>query len=102
MRKWEYSCKCFQHVRTLIENNDESTSQCFKIMDALECCCDELAPDDREEWYFYDAFRDMKSEIHEEIEYMDESDYESCQNTVNNFLEEFYDLCDSANVWLEL
>ena len=102
MRKWDFKCKCFTDVRKLIDEDVRTVSQCFKIMDALECCCDELTPDSRNEWIYYEDFRDMKSEIHEEIEYMDENDYESCENTVNNFLEEFYDLCDSANVWLEI
>ena len=100
MRKWDYTCKLFKDVRKLINEGVETTSQCFSIMYVLEGCCDELTHNNRSKWIYYDDFRDMKSEIHEEVEYMDENDYESCVNTVDNCLEEFYDLCDSANVWL--
>lgn len=72
------------------------------IMTELESCCDEITPDNRSEWIYYDEFRDMKSEIHKEIELMDEDDYESCEMTVNDFLENFYNLCDEARVWLGL
>lgn len=102
MKKWDFNCNCFKEVRKLIDEDIRTVSQCFKIMDVLECCCDELTPDNKSEWIYYDAFIDMKSEIHDEIEYMDETDYESCEDTVNYFLGEFYDLCDSANVWLTI
>lgn len=52
------------------------------------------------EWNWYGAFREMEADIFDEIDYMDEDDCESCEMTVNNFLEEFYDLCDEANVFL--
>lgn len=99
---WDFTCKEFKNVRNLIDECIETTRQCMLIMQGIESCCDELTPDDKEEWGFYDDFRDLKSEIHEEIEFMDEDDYESCEYTVNNYLQEFYDLCDSSRVWLEL
>lgn len=102
MRKWDFVCDKFKQIREMIDEDIETTQQCIDIMTHLECCCDELTPDNRADWYWYDDFRDMKSEIHEEIEYMGEDDYESCERTVNNFLEEFYDLCDEANVFLAL
>lgn len=100
MKKWEYECKYFAEVRELIHDGDRSPRTCLSVMQAIEECCDELTPDDRKEWLWYDAFRDMKTEIHEEIEYMDNDDYESCEHTANYYLNEFYDLCDVANVWL--
>lgn len=98
MRKWEITCYKFKKVRELINQNIETPKQCILIMNEIESCCDELTPNNKFDWVFYDEFRDLKSEIHEEIELMDEDDYYSCKNTVNNYLSEFYDLCDYANV----
>ena len=100
--KWNYTCNRFKHVRELINQDIEICRQCMLIMAELEGCCDELTPNGKEDWIFYDNFRDLKSEIHEEIELMDDTDYESCENTVNSYLQEFYDVCDSAKVWLEI
>ena len=101
MANWKYECKTFSKVRALIA--DESRKNiCIFIMAALEECCDELTPDDRENWEYYEYFRNLKSEIHDEIECMDEDDYEVCKNTVNNYLTEMYDLCDEADIWLAM
>lgn len=102
MREWNYVCNGFKQVREMIDEDIETPRHCFEIMTQLECCCDEITSGNRQAWVWQDAFFDMKAEIHEEIEYMDEADYESCERTVNNFLEEFYDLCDEANVFLAL
>lgn len=99
---WDYTCYRFKEVRELINKEIETPRQCMLIMTELESCCDELTPDKRSEWIYYDEFRDLKSIIHEEIELMDEDDYESCERTLNNYLEEFYNICDEARVWLEL
>lgn len=100
--KWNYTCNRFKRVRELINEEKETPRQCMLIMTELESCCDEITPDNRSEWIYYDEFRDLKSMIYEEIELMDEDDYESCEITVNDFLEDFYDLCDEARVWLGL
>lgn len=100
--KWDYTCNRFKRVRELINEKKETPRQCMLIMTELESCCDEITPDNRSEWIYYDEFRDFKSMIYEEIELMDEDDYESCEITVNGFLEDFYDLCDEARVWLGL
>lgn len=100
--KWDYTCNRFKRVRELINEKKETPRQCMLIMTELESCCDEITPDNRSEWIYYDEFRDFKSMIYEEIELMDEDDYESCEITVNDFLEDFYDLCDEARVWLGL
>lgn len=100
--KWDYTCNRFKRVRELINEKKETPRQCMLIMTELESCCDEITPDNRSEWIYYDEFRDFKSMIYEEIELMDEDDYESCEITVNDFLEDFYDLCDAARVWLGL
>lgn len=99
MNKW-MTCNSFSKIRELIEEEIKTPTQCMKIMYALESCCDELTQNKKEYWIFYDAFRDLKSEIHDEVELMDEYDYESCKDTTNCYLDEMYDLCDAARVWL--
>lgn len=99
--KWEKSIvERFSKVRKMINEGIETPDYCMEIMYAIESCCDELTPDSENEWIFYDDFRDLKAEIHEEVEYMDEEDYETCMETVNYYLSKFYDLCDIARVWL--
>lgn len=100
MGKWNKTCNSFKKVREMINNSDETPACCMAIMYAMESCCDELTPNEEENWEFYDDFRDLKAEIHDEVECMDDGDYESCEETVNSYLDELYDLCDSAKVWL--
>lgn len=100
MSKWNKTCYSFREVRHMLLENIETTEHCVKIMYALENCCDELTPNYRKDWIFYDDFRDLKANIHDEIEYMDENNYESCEWIVNGWLDDFYDLCDAAKVWL--
>lgn len=102
MARWNKTCKSFKKVRDMIAEDIETASHCMKIMYAIESCCDELTPNDEADWIFYDDFRDLKQEIHEEVEFMDETDYESCESTVDHYLGELYDLCDSAGVWLTI
>lgn len=100
--KWRYTCERFKDVRKLLNQDIETCRQCRLIMYELESCCDEITTDGKKDWIFYDEFRDFKSEIHDEIEYMDDTDYISCEGIVNSYLQEFYDLCDSARVWLDI
>lgn len=102
MKTWDYSCTSYLKVRELIDQEIKTTDHCVKIMQALEECCNELTPSDRRDWDFFDEFGDLKSEIHESAELMDSDDYETCEDTVNYYLSELYDLCDAANVWLEI
>lgn len=102
MRKWNKVCRSFSKVRNLINEDIKTTEQGIKVMYAMENCCDELTSNDNTEWVFYEDFRDLKSEIHDEVESMDEQDYEACEDTVNYYLGELYDLCDTAGVWLTL
>lgn len=102
MGRWNKTCHSFKRVRDMIGEEIETASHCMKIMYAMENCCDELTSNNEAEWSFYDDFRDLKTEIHDEVEFMDEDDYESCEDAVNYYLGELYDLCDSAGIWLEL
>lgn len=100
MNRWNKTCHSFKEVREMLNEDIKTTRHCMKIMYALESCCDELTTNGTEDWEFYDDFRDLKAEIHEEVELMDEDDYESCESMVDCCLAELYDLCDVARVWL--
>lgn len=100
--KWDFTCNGFKRVRELITQNINTSKQCILIMEGLENCCDELTPDNRTDWIWYDEFIDLKTAIHEEIELIDEDDYEDCEMITNSLLQEFYNLCDEARVWLVL
>lgn len=96
MNKYDRVCLAFEDVKRLIK----AEKRYLEIMYAMERCCDELTPNDAENWEFYDYFRDLKSEIHEEAELMDENDIVSCEDTIMNCLEEMYALCYNARVWI--
>ena len=97
MAKWKVDISNeFDKVRKML-CDAETGKDC--IMYELERCCDVLTPDSKADWIWYNSFRDLKSEIHEEVEYMDD-DFELCEDIVNAWLNEFYDLCDNAKVWL--
>jgi hypothetical protein len=100
--KWKFDIsEYFENVRELMDEEIETPRQCMLILNELEKCCDALTPDARTWWVYYEDFRDFKTEIHEAIELIDDEDsYEDCMETVNYYLTDFYDLCDSARVWL--
>lgn len=100
--KWDFNIsEEFSTVRDLIEDETETVEQCVSILDALRECCHTLTPYSERDWGFYTDFMDLKEEIDEEVECMDkDDDYNVCETTVNYYLNEFYDLCDNARVWL--
>lgn len=100
MARWDKKCRGFSWVREMIEADIETTEHCMKILSRLEQCCDELTPDSAQDWDWYDEFRDLKTEIHEEIGFMEGESYEDAVETVDGCLHDFYDLCDAARVWL--
>lgn len=107
MGNWKYECKGFLQVREILakeivaqEPYTEIVEHYKEILTALESCCDELTPESKADWVFYDAFKDLKEEIREEMELLGPDDYESGEETVNGLLGEMYELCDSASVWL--
>ena len=102
MAIWNKTCNDFKNVRYAILDamEEESVESCIKVMHEMCKCCDELTPNDDMYWEFYDEFRDLKWEIHEASEYMYGEDYKTCLDVINVYLDEMYDLCDVARVWL--
>ena len=102
MSRWEKTCRHFKQVREAIQEQAETVDQCIEILRLMESCCQEISPDHESDWDFFEEFRDLKSEIHEQIEMLDGEDYDACEDAVDFYLNELYDLCDNANVWLDL
>lgn len=100
MKKWAKNCYSFERVRELCRQPEESVDICKKIMAALVTSCNELIPDP-ELWPFGESFEELRDAILEEMELMcSEDEYEECEDTVNHYLDEMYELCDVAGVWL--
>ena len=88
MVKWDKRCTEFKKVREYInaEEND-------KILPALLDICKKYAEED---WDFADDF----DRLAEDIEVVADDDLDD--DDIDFYLDDFYDLCDAARVWLEL
>ena len=93
MAKWVKTCKEFADVRELIEKVDS-----VGIMKSLLNICRKYSMD--EEFDFAYDFEMLGDEI--EVELLDEEDVKEDEGVVDYYLGEFYDLCDSARIWLAL
>lgn len=100
MKNWVYTCKNFKKVRNLIDEGEETSQNCLKILWELKNCCNELSKLNLTNWFFQDLFEDLKSEIQEDLALVDTNKYEDCEYFTNYYLKEFYDLCDTSCVWL--
>lgn len=87
MARWDKRCTEFTKVRKYInaEEND-------KILPALLDICKKYAEED---WDFADDF----DRLAEDIEVVADDDLDD--DDIDFFLDDFYDLCDAARVWLE-
>lgn len=88
MARWIKKCEEFARVREMIFLEVKNV----EIMKALAEICRKYA---NQKWLFADDFSNLCSEIDSAMEDADE-------DTVNYYLDEFYDLCDSSRVWLGL
>ena len=90
MAKWNTTCIEFKQVRELIENDGDNN----EILSLLAKICRKLTTVDED--FEYD-FEDLADEIEIGI---DDSDLDD--EVVDYYLDEFYDLCDAARIWLGL
>ena len=100
MKNWVYTCKNFQKVRKLIKEGEETSQNCLLILKEIQNLCDELASLNLRNWLFHGSFKDLKTEIQEDMELMNTNDYEECKDNTDYYLREFYDLCDISCIWL--
>ena len=88
MSKWVKTCEEFVIVREAIDREDYNA-----IMHGLLAICKKYAEED---WEWKEEFGRMAEEL--EIDVDDDLDEE----TVEYYLNDFYNLCDAARVWCEI
>lgn len=91
---WRKRCVEFARVRELIDN-ENNWLFLDSIMTSLIQICDKYAAEDED---FGEDFERLAEEMREGYEGNDDFGLEDAEF----WLDEFYDLCDSARVWLEL
>ena len=88
MTMWKKKCMEFTEVRKAI--NEGRTKD---IIEMLIKICDKYG---KQKWLYAESFATLSEEIQEEV------DGDADEDTVDFWLNEFYDLCDAAKVWLEV
>ena len=86
--RWKSRCKEWKEVRQMIWEGDTSG-----IMKSMLKICKKYA---EQKWDFADDFERMVEDL--EVVVDDDLDDEE----VDYYLNDFYDLCDYAGVWLEV
>lgn len=111
--KWNVICYSFKETRKALEAYDdfESVDNGSKILKSLLKNINEILRKLDEEWN--EPFIDLKKEIETEIgdigicdnndaAELDKCDLEEIEYIINLLLNDMYDLCDSARVWLHV
>ena len=93
MSKWNMECEEFKGVRKMInEDNPDYENIINKLVDI----CKKYAKQTK--WNWHESYADLVENIEEDLQFMDD-DWESW---IDYYLNEFYDLCDAAKVWLAI
>lgn len=90
MARWDYTCREFKAVRDILESDTPDTMEIIRKL--IEIC----AKYEEKKWDFADDY----AELREELEAVADDDLDD--DEVNYYLDEFYDLCDSAKVFLDI
>ena len=93
MAKWVKTCKEFSDVRELIKKVDS-----VGIMKSLLNICRKYSRDKKFD-FAYD-FETLGDEI--EVELLDEDNVGEDEDVTDYYLDEFYNLCDAARIWLAM
>lgn len=105
MSKWEYDLKFHgTALRELVVEGDSSKENCEKILQQISNCCEYLQKtitEEDKEWYEFDL-EELIQDCEDTKCYLDEDDYESNEDNINDVLTTFYDLMDSMRVWVAL
>ena len=97
MANWNKTCKEFKRIREMIYDDCGSK----EIASELVKICEKYAG---LEWDFAEEFEDLALEIGCAIQdgEFDWDEDEDNEENFNYYLNEFYDLCDCARVWLDI
>ena len=105
MKKWKYEVKGLSvQLRELINESNSDYSDCVKILEKVveiyEYIKTILSEKDKDIWE--DSFDDMIDSIQDAIDYeiSEDNNTEENEDIVNYYLGDFYDLCDTANIFL--
>lgn len=114
MRNWKYTLKAGKQLRALINAEDmEEEEQQVAILKQLEVCYKELLERDK---HLDEYDRD---DVEENLSLLDGEDHilhlfyaydaewfeygwDSAEDLVNTRLDDFYNLCDACDVWIDL
>lgn len=103
MANWDYNLKTNGvKLRDLIHNADSSKESCVQIIEQVVVCCKWLQThltEEDKDWYSEDV-EYMINECEDTRYYFDEYDEDANEATINDLLEEFYDLMDEMRVWI--
>ena len=92
MAKWIYTLNSGSDLREAIENDDlETTAQC--LVSCAKELYNQLSEDDKT--YRGDAVEDLIDCVTADIDYGDVNEDE-----LNDYLDDFYDICDDVRAWV--
>lgn len=89
---WKFRCKEFKAVRDELDGDSPDS---LKIMKAIQGICEKYA---KVKWDYADDFEELGEEVRADIENKDSINNKSA----DYWLDQFYDLCDNARVWLDV
>lgn len=92
---WKFRCKEFKVVR---EEMDKDSPDSLKIMKAIQGICEKYA---KAKWDYADDFKELGKGVRTDIEGDEDGDLVNGESA-DYWLNELYDLCDNARVWLEV
>ena len=94
MAKWQYTIHGGKELREAIENDElETVAQC------LVTCIKELYSKLSDEDKAYEGY-DLECLIDSVTADIDYGDFD--EDEINDYLEEFYDICDDVQAWIEI
>lgn len=103
MAKWDYNLSHRgNYLRELIQKGDPSKENCTQIVEQIIVCCKwlqtHLTEEDKD--YYGEDIEAMIDECEDTRYYFDEYDEGANEDTINDLLDEFYDLMDEMRVWI--
>lgn len=105
MARWDYDLKEMgSSLRDYINEGDASKKHCEVILGQIIICCEYLMNNITEEdkdWYEMDL-EELIQDCEDTKCYLDEYDYDSNEENVDDVLTTFYDLMDSMRVWVAM
>lgn len=101
MSRWKITCTGFKDVREQIRKDDETIDGCKQILEGMCSCIYEIVSKSHGTWKDVVEFKELRCAIQHEVKSMPfAAPYDVWEETVNEYLDLFYGLCDKFGVWL--